>query len=84
MYKHQAEHKLAKKKPSDSGVDANTGKSVADGGKSETESKLATLQDGLTTMFSGLSELSGAMASLSENVKRETEIAQEAYTIGRR
>jgi hypothetical protein len=71
MYKQQA----AKKKSLDT---------RAEYGKSQTEVKLATLQGGLTTMFDRLSTLSDAMASLSENVKREAEIAREAYTTGRR
>uniref|UniRef100_A0ACD5YA05 Uncharacterized protein n=1 Tax=Avena sativa TaxID=4498 RepID=A0ACD5YA05_AVESA len=75
MHKHQA----AKKRSSDTGAEDK----AAEHGKSETEGKLATLQGGLTTMFDQLSKLSGAMASLSENVKRETEIAREAYTTGR-
>jgi hypothetical protein len=76
MYKQQA----AKKRSSDTRAEDK----AADDGKSETEMKLATLQGGLTTMFDRLSTLSDAMASLSENVKREAEIAWEAYSIGHR
>jgi hypothetical protein len=76
MYKQQA----AKKRSSDAGAEDKN----AEHGKSETEAKLATLQGGLTTMFDRLSKLSDAMASLSENVKREAEIAREAYMTGPR
>ncbi|KAE8818901.1 hypothetical protein D1007_03292 [Hordeum vulgare] len=72
MYRH---HQAAKKRSSDTGAERD---------KSETESEMAALQGGLTTMFDRLSKLSGAMANLAENVKREAEIAREAYAIGHR
>ncbi|KAM3257182.1 hypothetical protein ACQJBY_049485 [Aegilops geniculata] len=78
MYKHQAaeQKKAAKKRSSDTGAEGDK--------SSETESEMATLQGCLTAMFDRLSKLSSAMASLAENVKREAEIAREAYAIGRR
>ncbi|XP_047047226.1 protein ROLLING AND ERECT LEAF 2-like [Lolium rigidum] len=76
MYKQQT----AKKRSSDTGAEDKN----AEHGKSDTEAKLATLQGGLTTMFDRLSKLSDAMASLSENVEREAEIAREAYMTGPR
>ncbi|KAF7072332.1 hypothetical protein CFC21_077478 [Triticum aestivum] len=78
MYRRQAaeQKKAAKKRSSDTGAEGDK--------SSETEPEMATLQGGLTAMFDRLSKLSGAMASLAENVKREAEIAREAYAIGRR
>ena len=73
--KKMCKQRAAKKRSSDTGAEDK----AAEHDKSENEAKLATLQGGLTTMFDRLSKLSDAMASLSENVKREAEIAQETY-----
>ncbi|CAM0951184.1 unnamed protein product [Alopecurus aequalis] len=74
--KKMCKQQAAKKRYSDTGAEDK----AAEHSKPESEAKLATLQGGLTTMFDRLAKLSDAMASLSENVKREAEIAQEAYT----
>ncbi|XP_062199606.1 protein ALTERED PHOSPHATE STARVATION RESPONSE 1-like isoform X2 [Phragmites australis] len=83
MCRHAAEDGPARKKSSNNQAEDNTSLSVGEPEKFETESNTDIMQAGLIAMFDRLSKFSCAMASLSENIKREAEVACEAYRIGR-